>query len=112
MAGEGMISGSSCLVKNDQYSNLKTFVARHTTVTAADTIICTGLGKVICVFASYDTDPADANLYVSATIGDQAGTPAAGSVIVKTWKTADGADPTPAAATAFSKIVTVIAFGY
>ena len=111
MAGEGFISGSSCLVENDQYPNLKVYVKRHTTVAAVDTIVCTGLSKVVTVHASYDTDPADANTYISATIGDQAGTPAAGSVLLKTWKT-DGADPTPAAATAFSKVVTVIAFGY
>jgi hypothetical protein len=111
MAGEGFISGSSCLVMNFQRPDLKVFYKRHTTATATDTIVCTGLGMVLGVVASYDTDPADANTYVSATIGDQAGSPAAGSVIVKTWKT-DGSDPTPVAATTLSKVVNVIAWGY
>lgn len=81
-----------------------------TTATAADTVV-TGLSKVLGVVASYDSDPADANTYVSATIGDQAGTPAAGSVIIKTWKQS-GTDPTPIAADAFSKKVNWIAFGF
>lgn len=89
---------------------LKIAYGQHTTAAAADTII-TGLATVVAVIASYDADPGDANLYVNATIGDQAGSPAAGSIIIKTWKTADGADPTPAAATAFTKKVNWIAFG-
>lgn len=83
---------------------------QHTTVTASDTIV-TGLKNVTSVVASYDTDPADANMFVSASIGDQAGAPAAGSILIKTWKTADGTDPTPVAATAFSKKVNWIAIG-
>jgi hypothetical protein len=110
MAGEGLIGGASCLVQNDQYSNLKCFIKRHTTVAASDTIVCTGLNKVLMAVASYDTDVADANMYVNASIGDQAGTPAAGSILLVTWKT-DGSDPTPAAADSFSKVVNVVAFG-
>ena len=82
----------------------------HTTVTATDTV-ATGLKHVTCAVASFQTDPADANLFVSATVGDQAGTPAAGSIIIKTWKSADGTDPTPVAASAFSKAVSWFAFG-
>lgn len=81
----------------------------HTTVTATDTVV-TGLQQVVAVVATFQTDPADANTYVSATIGDQAGAPAAGSVIIKTWKQS-GTDPTPIAADAFSKAVNWIAFG-
>ena len=80
-----------------------------TTASATDTVV-TGLATVVSAVASYDTDPGDANFLVSCTIGDQAGTPAAGSIIVKTWKT-DGADPTPSAATSFSKKVNWIAVG-
>lgn len=80
-----------------------------TTVTAADTVV-TGLQQVVAVVATFQTDPADANTYVSATIGDQSGAPAAGSVIIKTWKQS-GTDPTPIAADAFSKAVNWIAFG-
>jgi hypothetical protein len=89
---------------------LKIAYGQHTTVAASDTIV-TGLATVVAVIASFDTDPADANLYVSSSIGDQAGTPAAGSILIKTWKTADGADPTPTAASAFAKKVNWIAFG-
>ncbi len=89
---------------------LKIVGGQHTTVAATDTIV-TGLSKVLGVIATYDTDPADANTYVSATIGDQAGAPAAGSIIVKTWKQS-GTDPTPIAADAFAKKVNWLAFGY
>lgn len=82
---------------------------QHTTVTATDTVV-TGLARVDAVVASYDTDPADANTYVSATKGDQAGSPAAGSIIIKTWKQS-GTDPTPIAADAFTKLVNWIAIG-
>lgn len=89
---------------------LKMVAGQATTVTAADTI-ATGLGKVLGVVASFDTDPADANTFVSATVGDQAGAPVAGSFILKTWKSNDGADATPVAATVFAKKVNWIAFG-
>lgn len=82
---------------------------QHTTVAAADTVV-TGLATVVSVVASYETDPADANILVSAQVGDQAGAPAAGSIIIKTWRT-DGTDPTPLAANAFAKKVNWIAVG-
>lgn len=82
---------------------------QHTTVAAADTVV-TGLASVIAVVATLDSDPGDDPEQVSATIGDQAGTPAAGSVIIKTWKNS-GTDPTPLAATTFSKKVNWVAFG-
>lgn len=83
---------------------------RSTTVTAADTIV-TGLATVVAVIASLDSDPVDDPFMCSATVGDQAGSPAAGSFILKTWKNTAGTDPTPAAATTFSKIVNWIAIG-
>lgn len=82
---------------------------QHTTLSATDTVV-TGLSSVLAVVASYETDPADANTYVSAQIGDQAGSPAAGSIVIKTWKTT-GSDPTPVAADAFTKLVNWIAIG-
>lgn len=89
---------------------LRTVGFQHTTVAAADTVV-TGLALVISAVATLDSDPGDDPEHVSVTLGDQAGTPAAGSIIVKTWK--NGAtDPTPAAATTFSKKVNVIAVGY
>ncbi len=94
----------------ETFSSLPVAFGQHTTVTASDTIV-TGLRKVRCVVAAYDTDPADANTYVSSSIGDQAGTPAAGSFLLKTWQNTGGTDPTPAAAAAFSKKVNWIAIG-
>jgi hypothetical protein len=91
-------------------SSAKKFVAGvHTTASATDTKV-TGLTTVIACGATFQTDPADANFLVSATIGDQAGAPAAGSIIINTWKT-DGTDPTPVAASSFSKVVNWWAYG-
>lgn len=81
-----------------------------TTVTATDTVV-TGLATVVSVVASLDDDPTDDPEWVSATKGDQAGAPAAGSVIIKTWKNTGGTDPTPTAATTFTKKVNWIAIG-
>ena len=84
---------------------------QSTTVTASDTI-ATGLNKVVGVVATLDSDPAIAAEWVTASIGDQAGSPAAGSFLLKTWKPTATNDATPIAATAFSKKVNWIAFGY
>jgi predicted RecA/RadA family phage recombinase len=92
-------------------TGLRQVAGQHTTVTAADTIV-TGLTTVLGVVATLDSDPGDDPEWVSATIGDQAGAPAAGSIIVKTWKNTGGTDPTPAAATTFSKKVNWLAWGY
>ncbi|MCC7423773.1 MAG: hypothetical protein IT428_26205 [Planctomycetaceae bacterium] len=83
---------------------------QHTTVAASDTVV-TGLATVVAVVASLDSDPVDDPCLVTASIGDQAGSPAAGSILIKTWKNTGGTDPTPAAATTFSKKVNWIAFG-
>ena len=81
-----------------------------TTAAASDTII-TGLSTVVAVVACLNDDPGDDPEWVSASIGDQAGTPAAGSFLLKTWKNTGGTDPTPAAASTFSKKVNWIAIG-
>ena len=81
-----------------------------TTVTAADTVV-TGLATVVAVIASLESDPGDDPFMASAQIGDQAGAPAAGSIIIKTWKNTGGTDPTPLAATTFSKKVNWVAIG-
>lgn len=88
-------------------NNIKLWSDTVTTVTAADTIT-TSLRKVNRVQVSFEDDPGDANLVVSAVpVG--ASNPKA--FTLKTWKT-DGSDPTPAAATAFGKKVVCTAFGY
>ncbi|MCW8129617.1 MAG: DUF2190 family protein [Planctomycetota bacterium] len=90
---------------------IRIIAGQHTTVAASDTVV-TGLAQVFGVVASLDSDPVDDPEWVSASIGDQAGTPAAGSVLIKTWKNTAGNDPTPAAATTFTKKVNWMAWGY
>jgi len=81
-----------------------------TTASAADTV-ATGLATVVAAVACLDSDPGDDPMLASCTTGDQAGSPAAGSIIVKTWKNTAGTDPTPVAATTFAKKVSWIAVG-
>jgi predicted RecA/RadA family phage recombinase len=90
---------------------VRTVFGQHTTVTAADMIV-TGLSKVLMVVASLDSDPIDDPEWASASIGDQAGSPDAGSILLKTWKNTGGTDPTPAGAMTFSKKVNWIAIGF
>jgi hypothetical protein len=84
-----------------------------TTASASDTIV-TGLSKLVQVVAVLDADPTDTCDVATSSIGDQAGTPAAGSFLLKTWKVTTGGaagNPTLIAATAFSKKVNWIAWG-
>ncbi len=85
----------------------------QTAVTGTSTVV-TGLTKVYAVMAAAETDPDGAALAeVSAAVGDQAGAPAAGSVILKCWKVTTGGaggNPTLIAATV-AKTVNWIAFG-
>ena len=95
----------------DVSGQLRIARGQHTTVAASDTVV-TGLTKVVAVVASLDSDPADNPMLVSASIGDQAGAPASGSILIKTWQNTTGTDPTPVAATTFAKKVNWIAVGY
>jgi hypothetical protein len=81
-----------------------------TTASAADTVV-TGLATVAAVVVSMEDDPIDGFFMVSAQIGNQAGAPAAGSIIIKSWQNTTGTDPTPAAATTFGKKVNWVAIG-
>jgi predicted RecA/RadA family phage recombinase len=95
----------------DISGQLRTARGQHTTVAASDTVV-TGLTKVVSAVASLDSDPTDNPFLVTASIGDQAGTPASGSILIKTWQNTGGTDPTPAAASTFAKKVNWIAIGY
>jgi len=95
-----VVGGSPLVVKYGQ----------HTTVAASDTVV-TGLATVVAVIASLDSDPTDNPFMVSASIGNQSGAPAAGSILLKTWQNTSGSDPTPTAATTFSKVVNWVAIG-
>lgn len=112
MSQEGLISRGSSLVENisPQTSVVRMAHGIHTTVAASDTLV-TGLNKVICCVVSKNDDPIDAAMTVTCDIGDQAGSPAAGSVLIKSWLWTD-ADASHVVATTHSKDVAWIAFGY
>ena len=95
----------------DISGQLRTARGQHTTVAASDTVV-TGLNKVVSAVASLDSDPTDNPFLATASIGDQAGAPASGSILIKTWQNTGGTDPTPAAASTFAKKVNWIAVGY
>lgn len=119
-AGVGVLNGdlfvhdgtaARQLVKSaSAVAGLKIARGQHTTVAAVDTVV-TGLSTVVAVVATLDSDPADDPEAVTASIGDQAGSPAAGSIYIKSWKNTGGTDPTLVAATTFTKKVNWIAIG-
>jgi hypothetical protein len=84
-----------------------------TTATASDTVV-TGLTAVVSVVANLEDNPVVGCSFSSSAIGDQAGTPAAGSVLIKTWKPTTagaGGNPDVIAATTFGKKVNWVAIG-
>ena len=81
-----------------------------TTATASDTV-ATGLTTVIAAVASLEDAPGLDPGLCQAVVGDQAGTPAAGSILIKTYKFTSTANPTPIAATTFTKKVSWVAIG-
>src|SRR5260221_6079837 len=81
------------------------------TASAADTV-ATGLATVVSVVASFEDDVDGVTIsQVTAQVGNQAGAPAAGSVVIKTWKATSAANPTLIAATTFTKKVNWVAIG-
>lgn len=107
MAGDGNLGSERCLVENDQRGDLKLAYGIHTNIAASDTV-ATGLSVVLGVVATPKSDPAATAsvAFCSADVGDQAGTPAAGSFLLKSWE----ADGTPA--TSFGEDVNWLAWGY
>lgn len=74
----------------------------HTQVAASDTVV-TGLATVVAVVVGFDSAPTVKQLFCAGQIGDQAGAPAAGSVLIKTFKPTAVNDVTPTAATDFTE---------
>lgn len=74
----------------------------NTQVAATDTI-ATGLATVVAVVAQFADAPSIKQLFCSASIGDQAGSPVAGSFLLSTYKPTATNDVTPTAATDFSE---------
>lgn len=86
-------------------------IARGVAAVTGTATVVTGLATVVAVIATPASDPDGVALaMVSATIGDQAGAPAAGSVILKAWKVTATGNATLIAATA-AKSVNWMAIG-
>jgi hypothetical protein len=73
----------------------------HQQAAAADTVV-TGLATVVAVVVSWRDTPTLKQMFVTGSIGDQAGSPAAGSILIKTFKPTAANDVTPIAATDFT----------
>ena len=87
-------------------------IARGTvTPTTASHTVVTGLATVVAVVASLKGAPTLTHMFNAADIGDQAGTPAAGSVLIKSYKPTGAADVTPLAATTPWSAVDWVAIG-
>lgn len=86
-------------------------LARGVAAVTGSATVVTGLTTVVAVVAVAQDDlDGDALMGVSASIGDQAGSPAAGSIYVKAWKSNGDGDATMVAATA-EKNVNWVAIG-
>jgi len=99
------------LAPNSVMNELKVVAGNHVTVAAVDTID-TGLRRVVGAIANLEDAPVAGAQRVEAFIGDQAGTPAAGKIQIKSWKATATADTAVIAGTTFSKKVNWIAFGF
>ncbi len=89
---------------------LKVAYGQATTGSASDTVV-TGLATVLAAVANLEDAPVIGCDRAQAVIGDQAGTPAAGSILIKTFKPTATNDATPVAATTTGKKVNWIAIG-
>lgn len=81
-----------------------------TPATASDTVV-TGLATVVAAVASLKSAPSLTCMFVAADIGNQTGTPAAGSILIKSYKPTGAADVTPIASTAPWSAIDWIAIG-
>ena len=80
----------------------------HTSVTASDTVV-TGLREVLFAFVTLTSDPVLTADRATVATPDQVSSP--GNITVKTWMPTSVSNPTPIAATTFTKTVAWIAFG-
>lgn len=88
MSGDGFIGTNLSLLEGVGRGDLKVAYGQTTPGSGSDTVV-TGLSYVLAVVACLDGDPdTDANdpVSVSASTGDQAGTPVAGSFLLKSWQ--------------------------
>jgi hypothetical protein len=86
--------------------------ARGVTAITADTqTIASGLNTLVAVVITLQSDPTTTHQSSTVNIGNQAGTPVAGSFIVKSWKSTGVGDPTLIAATTPWATINWIAMG-
>lgn len=94
----------------DQARPLRVAYGQMTTASASDTVV-TGLTTVVSAVANMEDAPVIGAYGSNANIGDQAGTPAAGSILIKSYKPTATGDATPIAASTFGKKVNWMAIG-
>lgn len=82
-----------------------------TTPTGGSDTIVTGLATVVSVVVSLEDEPTLTHMFSQSDIGDQAGSPAAGSFILTSSKPTGAADVTPVAATTPWSPINWIAIG-
>src|SRR5688500_11291740 len=92
--------------------DLKFIFGQHTTVAADDLVAVPELKKVLGVVAQLEGAPVVGADRALGFMGDQAGTPAAGSIRIRTYKPTATGDATPIAATTFGLKVNYIIFGF
>lgn len=87
-------------------------IARGSTtpVSSSDTVV-TGLATVVAVFVSFKGAPTLTHMFNAGDIGDQAGTPAAGSFLLKSYKPTASGDVTPTASSTPWAAVDWVAIG-
>ena len=109
------ISNRNALITSGDKSGMpagKAVVCGQTTLDSASKTVATGLASVDQVVATLESSPVLTCAYATAQIGDQAGAPAAGSILLNAWMPTTADDTTPIAATGYaSKKVNWIAFG-
>ncbi len=110
MSAEGYLSKSSGFSISEQVNNLKIRYGQHTTIDADDDVV-TGLSVVLAAVAVLESDPTLTCDRITAVIGNQSGTPAAGVIQIKSWMPTDSTLTTPVAASSFSKKVDWVAWG-
>lgn len=87
-------------------------IARGTvTPTNTSTTIATGLATVVAVVVSFKGNPSLTHMYNAASVGNQAGAPAAGSFVLTALKPTAANDATPIAATTPWSAVDWVAIG-
>lgn len=101
------VSGAAVAGVASGYKVARGVVAVTSAHSGVETVV-TGLATVVACGATMADDPTTTCESVTAAIGDQAGSPAAGSIYVKGWKTLGG---TPVASTTASVNVNWFAIG-